>query len=139
MPTVLVVDDDPDIRDLICVTLELDGYDARSAPDGLAALAAVDADRPDCVILDLMMPGLNGLEVLARIREADGGPSLPVIMLTAAADDAQAWRAWTAGVDYFLPKPFESQQLLRFLSHLFSPDAADPLQEHDAALHASGS
>ena len=67
-----------------------------------------------------MMPGLDGHAVLERIRAADGGPDLPVIMLTAAADDAQAWKAWTEGVDYFLAKPFDSLELLRFLDSLFA-------------------
>ena len=67
-----------------------------------------------------MMPGMSGHEVLAAIRQADGGPGLPVVMLTAAADDAQAWQAWSGGVDYFLAKPFDAGQLLRFLNYLFA-------------------
>jgi CheY-like chemotaxis protein len=71
-----------------------------------------------------MMPGLDGHEVLGRLRQLDGGPSLPVIMLTAAADDANAWRAWSGGVDYFLAKPFDALELLRYLDHLFAADAS---------------
>lgn len=121
MPTVLVVDDDPAIREFVGDILELEGYDVRFAEDGFVALAQIEADRPDCVLLDVMMPGMSGHEVLAAIRKADGGPQLPVIILTAAADEAQSWQAWSGGVDYFLAKPFEAEQLLRFLEFLFAP------------------
>jgi CheY-like chemotaxis protein len=119
MATVLVVDDDPAIRQFVGDILELDGHCVRTAPDGPAALAEIAADRPDCVLLDVMMPGMSGHEVLAAIRAVDGGPGLPVVMLTAAADDAQAWQAWNGGVDYFLAKPFDADQLLQFLQYLF--------------------
>lgn len=119
MPTILVIDDDAVIRMLVRDVLSIEGYDVEEAVDGFAGLRAIEAKRPDCVILDVMMPGLDGHNVLERIRSADGGPDLPVIMLTAAADDAQAWRAWTEGVDYFLPKPFEPDELLRYLDYLF--------------------
>ncbi len=124
MPTILVVDDDPRVRSLICDVLEAEGYAVRAAGDGYAALRSIQSDRPDCVVLDVMMPGLDGHSVLARIRAADGGPTLPVVMLTAAADDAHAWRAWTEGVDYFLSKPFEPEDLLRYLDWLFAAPAA---------------
>ncbi|MEJ2578342.1 MAG: response regulator [Kineosporiaceae bacterium] len=123
MPTVLVVDDDAAIREFVADVLDLEGYDVRQAADGFAALAEIDRDRPDCVLLDVMMPGMSGHEVLAAIRDADGGPQLPVIVLTAAADEEQSWQAWSGGVDYFLAKPFETDQLLRFLEYLFA--AAD--------------
>jgi two-component system sensor histidine kinase ChiS len=120
MATVLVVDDDPAIRQYVGDILELEGHTVHSAADGHAALAAIEADRPDCVLLDIMMPGMSGHQVLAAVRKADRGPRLPVVMLTAAADEAQAWKAWDSGVDYFLPKPFDVDQLLRFLDYLFA-------------------
>lgn len=129
MTKILVVDDDAAVRRLVRDVLEIEGYDVSEAPDGPQALQAVAESRPDCVILDVMMPGLNGHDVLARIREndsANGLPALPVVMLTAAADDAQAWRAWTGGVDYFLAKPFDAAQLLRFLTHLFNEAPTEP-------------
>ena len=120
MPTILVIDDDPVIRALVTDVLGLEGYEVRTAEDGFAGLRAIEAERPDCVVLDVMMPGLDGHGVLQRIRAADGGPDLPVVMLTAAADDAQAWQAWTEGVDYFLAKPFDADELLRYLDYLFA-------------------
>jgi len=115
---VLVIDDDPSVRRLVCDVLEAYGYTATSAADGFAGLRAVAAERPDCVVLDVMMPGMDGHDVLARLRATEEGARLPVVMLTAAADDDHAWRAWTEGVDYFLAKPFEPDELLNFLSYL---------------------
>jgi DNA-binding response OmpR family regulator len=124
MATVLVVDDDPAIREYVGDVLEMEGHTARFAPDGQTALLEIAVNRPDCVILDVMMPGMSGHEVLAKIRQSDGGPDLPVVMLTAAADDEQSWRAWDGGVDYFLAKPFDPTQLLGFLEYLSSPERA---------------
>jgi CheY-like chemotaxis protein len=116
--TVLVVDDDPSIRRLVCDVLQAYGYSTVEAADGFSALRMIQSERPDCVVLDVMMPGLDGHAVLTRIRESDGGRDLPVVMLTAAADDAQAWQAWSEGVDYFLAKPFDPDELLHFLDYL---------------------
>ena len=117
-PQILVIDDDPGVCRLIKDVLELEGFTVTIAVDGYAGLRAIDADRPDCVVLDVMMPGLDGHGVLTRIR-SNGGKHLPVVMLTAHADDNQAWQAWTEGVDYFLSKPFDPVELLSFLDHLF--------------------
>jgi DNA-binding response OmpR family regulator len=118
---ILVVDDDPNIRGMVKLVLETEGYVVDLADDGFSALRAVEAKRPDCVVLDIMMPGLDGHAVLNRIRTGDRG-SLPVVMLTAHADDDQAWQAWSSGVDYFLAKPFDADELLRFLTYLFKAD-----------------
>jgi CheY-like chemotaxis protein len=115
---VLVVDDDPSVRRLVCDVLQAYGYSTVDAADGFSALRMVQSEQPDCVVLDVMMPGLDGHAVLTRIRESDGGRDLPVVMLTAAADDAQAWQAWSEGVDYFLAKPFDPDELLHFLDYL---------------------
>jgi DNA-binding response OmpR family regulator len=118
---ILVVDDDADVRTMVRTVLETEGYRVDVVDDGFAALRAVEGLSPDCVVLDVMMPGMDGHAVLHRIR---GGArsTLPVVMLTAAADDDQAWRAWTEGVDYFLAKPFDGNELLRYLEYLFQAD-----------------
>jgi len=126
MRKILVVDDDAAVRSLVRDVLEIEGYDVALAEDGFAALRRIEADRPDCVVLDVMMPGIDGHAVLARIRAAEGGTTLPVVMLTAAADDAAAWQAWSGGVDYFLAKPFDASELLRYLDYL-TAETADPL------------
>lgn len=126
MHKILVVDDDPSVRTLVRDVLEVEGYEVDVAEDGFAALRRIEASRPDCVVLDIMMPGIDGHAVLQRIRGGDGGAGLPVVMLTAAADDGQAWQAWTGGVDYFLAKPFDPSELLRYLDYLFT-NAASPI------------
>jgi two-component system alkaline phosphatase synthesis response regulator PhoP/two-component system response regulator VicR len=117
-PKILVIDDDPGVCRLVRDVLEMEGFEVAIAVDGYAGMRQIESDRPDCVVLDVMMPGLDGHAVLSRIR-AQGGRHLPVVMLTAAADDVQAWQAWTEGVDYFLSKPFDPVELLSFLDHLF--------------------
>ena len=126
MVKILVVDDDDAVRSLVQDVLAVEGYDVATAADGYAGLRAVETEQPDCVVLDVMMPGLDGHGVLERIRSAAGGNDLPVVMLTAAADDAQAWRAWTEGVDYFLAKPFDPDELLRYLGYLFTGPRMTP-------------
>lgn len=120
MRKILIVDDDASVRSLVRDVLEIEGYDVDVAEDGFAALRRIEGDRPDCVVLDVMMPGMDGHAVLSRIRAGDAGSSLPVVMLTAAADDQQAWQAWSGGVDYFLAKPFDPSELLRYLDYLFA-------------------
>jgi CheY-like chemotaxis protein len=125
-PEVLVVDDDESIRQLLVDILEMEGFSTRSAGNGQDGLTEIGLARPDCVVLDVMMPGISGLQVLERIRALPGQP-LPVIMLTAATDSLTSASAWTAGADFFLVKPFEPDELLNLLSTMF-------LQEDVAGL-----
>ena len=132
IPTILVVDDDPHVRQLVRDILEFEGYLVDTANDGASALVSIGLSRPDCVVLDILMPGLSGHSVLARLREADEPDRpLPVVMLTAAADPAEVWQAWAGGVDYFLAKPFDPSELLRYLDDLFSGGPA-PRRPHGA-------
>jgi DNA-binding response OmpR family regulator len=123
VPKILVIDDDPSVRSLVADSLEIEGYEVHTAEDGFSGLRAIEAHKPDCVLLDVMMPGLDGHQVLQRIRSAEERPALPVVMLTAYSDDATAWQAWTEGVDYFLAKPFDADELLRYLDYLFEGTA----------------
>jgi DNA-binding response OmpR family regulator len=111
MARILVVDDDPAIRQLLTDVLEMDGYEVSVAVDGLAAVEAVQATNPDFVILDVMMPGLDGYGVLSVVRAQPGEP-VPVLMLTAAAESDADARAWAGGVDYYLAKPFTVDAVL---------------------------
>ncbi len=115
-PQILVVDDDAFIRQLVVDVLELEGYGVHEAVDGAAGILAYEALRPDCVVLDVMMPGLDGFAVLQRIRAADEVP-VPVVMLTAAGAES-AGRSWRGGADFFLRKPFEPDQLIAVLQSL---------------------
>lgn len=125
MGDILVVDDDPDVRDLLRDLLELEDYEVREAADGPSALAAVQERVPDCMVLDVMMPGMSGLDVLRSIRAGSATKNLPVILLTAAGDDETTWAGWTSGASLFLPKPFDPGHLTDWIDRLLaSPDAA---------------
>jgi CheY-like chemotaxis protein len=119
MPQVLIVDDDPFIRMLVTDVLEMEGYTVRAAADGAAGLFEYTSLRPDCVVLDVMMPGLDGFEVLRRIRALEDTP-VPIVMLTASTEPESTRSAWTVGADFFLSKPFEPEQLVVVLESLLS-------------------
>ena len=127
MARILVVDDDPSVRALLRDVLELEGHVVQDVADGYAGLRMTEQHRPDCVVLDVMMPGLDGHAVLQRIRAAEGGLDLPVVMLTAAADDETAWRGWSGGVDHVLGKPFDADELLHLLERLCARPGARAL------------
>ena len=111
-PLVLVADDDPDILLLMTLTLERDGYDVVPAKDGLSALEAAVERVPHLVLLDLMMPGLDGYEVTRRLRREPTTKDLPIVIVTAAAEESQAARALEAGADAYMKKPFSPRELL---------------------------
>ncbi|HWH27676.1 MAG TPA: response regulator transcription factor [Mycobacteriales bacterium] len=123
-PAVVVIDDDGEVRGLLQETLQLEGFAVRAAADGAEGLALIEEQRPDCVVLDLMMPHLDGHSVLRRLRERHGF-GVPVIMLTAASDDDQAWQAWAGGVDCFMAKPFEIEELVHRVDTLSAASARD--------------
>lgn len=110
MPHILVVDDDPSVTGLLRRGLALEGFTVDTAASGEAGLAAVWARRPDLVILDIMMPGLDGLAVLERLRTAD--PGLPVLLLTARDAPVDQVRGLDAGADDYVVKPFTWEVLL---------------------------
>ncbi|WP_213005777.1 response regulator transcription factor [Paractinoplanes toevensis] len=107
---VLVVDDDPTVSDVVRRYLEQDGCRVRLAADGADGLAAVAAERPDLVVLDLMMPGIDGLEVCRRLRRQL--PDLPVIMLTALGEEADRVVGLEVGADDYVTKPFSPRELV---------------------------
>lgn len=119
MATILVVDDEPSVRALIRDTLELEDHSVLEAVDGPSALEALlDPALPDCVVLDIMMPGISGLDVLTELRGKPATKELPVILLTAMADDATTWAGWSAGANVFLPKPFDPGALLDWIDRV---------------------
>jgi CheY-like chemotaxis protein len=119
MATILIVDDEPSVRALIRDTLELEDHEVVEAVDGPSALAALEAgELPDCVVLDIMMPGISGLDVLTEVRQKPQTKQLPIILLTAMADDATTWAGWSAGANVFLPKPFDPGALLDWIDRV---------------------
>jgi two-component system phosphate regulon response regulator PhoB len=117
MSRIVVVDDDDDIRMLVMRRLERAGHTVIEAADGEAALATITAEDPDLVVLDWMMPRLDGMEVLARLRAADAERPR-VLMLTARALGAELDRARAAGADALLVKPFTAADLLGAVADL---------------------
>ncbi len=109
-PLVLVVDDDPALRELIRVSLSLDGYSVREAASAEEALAAIEDTAPDLVLLDVVMPGVDGWQMLQRMQERHG--SIPVIMFSGKIDEQSAAEAEQRGAQGFIGKPFDPQQLI---------------------------
>jgi DNA-binding response OmpR family regulator len=107
---VLVVDDDPTVSDVVRRYLEHAGFEVTLAADGPAALQSVSAARPDLVVLDLMLPGLDGLEVCRRLRSQD--KDLPVVMLTALGEEADRVVGLSLGADDYVTKPFSPRELV---------------------------
>jgi len=111
-PEVLVVEDEPDIRGLIVHHLRQDGFRCRTAGDGAEALAQLRAGPPDLIVLDLMLPGVNGLELTRRLRAEPAWARLPIIMLTAKADEVDRIVGLEMGADDYIVKPFSPKELL---------------------------
>ena len=109
-PLVLVVDDDAGLRELIRVSLSLDGYSVREAASADEALAAIEDTAPDLVLLDVVMPGVDGWQMLQRMQERHG--SIPVIMFSGKVDEQSAADAEQRGASGFIGKPFDPQQLI---------------------------
>ena len=105
---VLVVDDEPTVREVVASYLRRDGHDVAEAADGTTALELLDADPPDLVVLDMMLPGVNGLDVLRRVRAVS---SIPVIMLTARAEESDRVSGLELGADDYVVKPFSPREL----------------------------
>jgi two-component system response regulator MprA len=121
---VLVVDDDPGVRDSLRRSLVFNGYDVELAEDGQRALAAIALRRPDAVVLDVMMPALDGLETCRRLRAA--GEDIPVLMLTARESITDRVAGLDAGADDYLVKPFALEELLARLRALLRRSTVGP-------------
>jgi len=118
-PLVLVVDDDPRLRELLRVSLEQDGYAVREAQDADEALAAIEHQAPDLVLLDVVMPRVDGWELLRRLQERHG--SIPVIMFSGKTDERALAEASERGAKGYVGKPFDPQQLLERARQLVPP------------------
>jgi DNA-binding response OmpR family regulator len=122
---VLVVDDEPPTVRMIQLALEREGMDVATAANGAECLLAVESDQPDLVILDVMMPVLDGFETLRVLREQEETKHLPVIMLTARREDRDVLRGWMSGVDLYLTKPFQMDELVTAASRILEVAGED--------------
>jgi len=130
--SILVVDDEPTIAEVLCRYLERAGYETRVAGDGHAAMAAVDDRAPDLIVLDLMLPGIDGLEVMRRVRERDRDGTA-IILLTARGEESDRIVGLRLGADDYVVKPFSPAELVARVDAVLrrldtSPGIEPPLQ-----------
>ena len=109
---ILIVEDEPEIAKLIQLTLEKEGFSCQQSRDGLSALQIFQQQQPDLIILDLMLPGLDGLEVCARIRQKPGSKDPYILMLTAKGEEIDRVIGLSTGADDYLVKPFSPRELV---------------------------
>ena len=128
MAEVLIVDDDPDIRGILAFTMEDAGYDVREAGNGAEALTELEKRAPDVMVLDVMMPGIDGFGVLRSKRQLGLAPETRVLMLTAKTAERDFVRGWELGADEYLTKPFDPDDLVERVEALLKAKSST-LQE----------
>jgi CheY-like chemotaxis protein len=126
MQSMLIVDDQPDLRMLLRFTFADSGFEVREAADGEAALAACREAMPDVVLLDVMMPGIDGFEVCRRLKADPLASNTIVVLMTASHQATERARAQSAGADLYFAKPFSPNELLKVVTAFahgeFHPD-----------------
>jgi DNA-binding response OmpR family regulator len=123
MAKVLIADDQPNLRQLVRLTLESGHFEILEAPDGDAALAVARAERPDLLFLDWTMPGLAGVEVCRALREDPQTSRMRIVMLTARSQESDRLHAQEMGADDYITKPFSPIQLLEKVRDVLGPEA----------------
>jgi excisionase family DNA binding protein len=111
-PVVLIVDDDERLREYVRANLELEGYSVREAESAEQGLAVLNEESPDLILLDVMMPEVDGWEMLRRVQERHGVGTIPVLMFSGKVDERSAGVAAERGASGFIGKPFDPQQLI---------------------------
>jgi len=134
MPEVLIVDDDDDIRAILAFTLEDAGFDVREAADGNQAVAALEARAPDCLVLDVMMPGFDGFGVLRSRRQSNLAPNARIILLTARTAERDFVRGWELGADEYLTKPFDPDELVVTVKKLLKTSTSQLQERRESEL-----
>lgn len=117
-PTVLVVDDDPVIQKLLQVNFEMEGYIVMTASDGLEGVERARAETPDVIICDIMMPRMDGLEVTRTLKGDPATAGIPILLLSAKAQQADVAAGQTSGADDYVTKPFDPLDLLQRVATL---------------------
>ena len=118
MAKILAVDDEKHIVRLVQINLQKEGHEVATANTGKEALEVVSEFAPDLIVMDVMMPEMDGFEALKKLKENPATKEIPVIMLTAKAQDADVFRGWQSGADLYLTKPFNPAELLTFVKRL---------------------
>ena len=117
---IVVADDDKDILDLVVFKLTQAGYDVVAVSDGVAALAAIEANPPRLAILDVMMPGLSGMDVLRKVRANEATKDLDIILLTARSRDSDVDAGFAIGASDYVIKPFSPRELVHRVNALLA-------------------
>ena len=133
---ILVVDDDPTVAEVVAGYLLRAGYTVERAEDGAAALACVAATRPDLLVLDLMLPEVDGLEVCRRLRADRATRGLPIVMLTARGDEQERILGLELGADDYVTKPFSPRELMLRIQSVLRRSASPPPAPAPEPLHA---
>lgn len=115
---ILIVDDEPDLLEMVQINLEMEGFECIVAYDGFRALDRVRKERPDLIILDVMLPGMNGYKVCRLLKFDEKYKQIPIIMLTAEAQRADRLLGEETGADYYMTKPFDADKLLAKVKEL---------------------
>ena len=131
---VLVVDDEPDVLLLCRVNLEFEGYEVSTAPDGQAGLEACRELKPDVVLLDVMMPKMDGWQTLEAIKADEELAHIPVVMLTAKVQDEDQIRGWSAGAAEYITKPFSPLSLSKVIADVIANDPDEEEQRRRMIL-----
>lgn len=127
---ILVVDDEPNIREVVELYLRREGFEVEVVGDGVAALAAIERKPPDLIVLDLMLPGLGGIQVTRKLRQ--DAQEIPIIMLTAKSDEADRVAGLELGADDYLTKPFSPKELVARVKAVLRRASAKPLVDPQA-------
>lgn len=122
---ILAVDDEKHIVRLVQINLLKAGYEVVTANNGREALDAVEEHKPDLIVMDVMMPEMDGFAALQKLKENPATESIPVIMLTAKAQDADVFKGWQSGADLYLTKPFNPSELITFVKRIFDSQVED--------------
>jgi two-component system alkaline phosphatase synthesis response regulator PhoP/two-component system response regulator VicR len=126
---ILAVDDEKHILRLVQINLEKVGYDVVTATNGREAIEEVQRQMPSLIVMDVMMPEMDGFEALQTLKNDPATAQIPVIMLTAKAQDADVFQGWQSGADLYLTKPFNPQELLTFVKRIL--DAQSEIEKGD--------
>ena len=124
---ILIVEDHPTMREAMRLVLEGEGFDIDEASDGDQALAAVESERPDLVLLDMSIPGISGPDVLAAVKRDPASSMVRVIVVTATGEEGRA-AAMAGGADHYFTKPFSPIALLQAVEQVLGPEDAAPAE-----------
>lgn len=132
--TILIIEDDPDIRELLAFSLSKEGWTIVMAPDGEEGLAALPTAKPDCVVLDIMLPGIDGLEILRTLKADPERKALPVIMTTAKGEESDVVTGLELGAEDYVVKPYSPKVLVARIRAALRRSAGRPVPRTEAVL-----